>query len=77
MKPRRVVLTIEVETSLTIKNLKRELEWIEDEGGALSNEYLKIIQLQANVIKTKKGKRGNDNRKNSKKMENRCTKVRH
>ncbi len=47
MKPRRVIVTIEVESDLTIKDLRRLDIW-----ECVSS--LKVIQVQANCIK--KGK---------------------
>ena len=45
MKPRRVVLTIELETDVPIKDLKDDLkEFFSPE----------LVQIQANVIKEKK-----------------------
>jgi hypothetical protein len=47
MKPRRVVLTIEVETGVSLKDLKVKIK-------DLLAGNLRVMQVQANVIKGEK-----------------------
>lgn len=51
MKKRRVVLTIEIETSESVADLKQSTRV------CLEDMMTKVLQVQANVIKAEKGKR--------------------
>lgn len=56
MKPRRVVITIEVETDAPVKELKeaiREEAMKESISGYFYYSKFKVLQVQVNVIKKK------------------------
>lgn len=55
MKPRRVMLMVEVESSATVKSLKEAYHAAMCDRLHLQGKYgTRIIQVQANVIKVKK-----------------------
>lgn len=53
MKPRKVIITLEVESDISIKDLRSKGWWL-DALNSLGN--LRIIQAQANVIEEGKKK---------------------
>lgn len=53
MKPRRVLITLEVTTEKRLSTL-RDKNWWRDSIGDEENQDLKIHQVQVNVIKEKK-----------------------
>ena len=53
MKERKVVVTLEVSTNLTLKELKRTISYEIDHVDVMNNSYIQVKQIQANLIKEK------------------------
>jgi len=54
LRPRRVLVTLEIETDITLSRLKAKVAWSHDD--ALNGRVLEVEQIQTNVIQNRRNK---------------------
>lgn len=54
LRPRRVLVTLEVETDITLSRLRAKVSWMHDDQ--LNGRVLEVEQVQTNVIQNRRNK---------------------